>query len=76
MEARLVFIKSPALSNKIPDPVLVAPRKATVRPAKTSQVKVDVRYSCGCKFHTTNLPEAILHSETTGHGMTALGTIK
>ncbi|KKM96759.1 hypothetical protein LCGC14_1174960 [marine sediment metagenome] len=36
----------------------------------------EIKYTCGCKFSTTKLEEAVKHSDSNIHIMTVLGTIK
>lgn len=37
--------------------------------------KIQVSYNCGCGFRTENLAEAVIHSDTTNHSLTVVGTI-
>ncbi len=37
--------------------------------------EVNVRFYCGCKFSTTDMLQAIIHVDNTGHSMFASGAI-
>lgn len=37
--------------------------------------KISISYNCGCGFRTTNLAEAVLHSDTAGHSLDVIGSI-
>ena len=40
------------------------------------EVKVDIKYACGCGFKTNKESEAITHTEYTGHTITVLGIVR
>lgn len=42
----------------------------------TEQVKLSVRFSCGCGFNCDRGKEAVGHSEQTGHTLTVSGVVK
>ena len=37
---------------------------------------IEVRYNCGCGFHTSSLEAAVEHSDDTYHSVTVSGVIK
>ena len=37
---------------------------------------VKVKYNCGCRYSTTDVEEAVQHSNQQGHTLTAVGTIE
>ncbi len=38
--------------------------------------EVKVKYCCGCGYTATNLVDAVLHSDQTGHSLDATGQVK
>lgn len=37
---------------------------------------VEIKYTCGCKFSTDKLEEAVEHADAKGHTLTVLGVVQ